>query len=542
MCGGGGRHGHEHDETPRDTPEYIRPGITADGLSKFVGVGAEPNGQGRYDQQMSVDLASATTLQLLEALEEGLVSSVELFEQMLANIERMNPAVNAVVAQDIDRARAEASAADDRRAAGEKRGPLAGLPMTVKDAYETLDLVTTGGAPELADHRPERDADVVRLLRRAGAVVWAKTNVPLYSGDHQTYNEVYGLTRNPWDLERTVGGSSGGAAAAVACGFTTAEVGSDIGNSIRQPASNNGIFGLKTTHGLISGRGHIPGPPGTRRLTDLGVFGPLGRSCGDLRLLLEVLTNSSTAFAGAPGASLPRNERQPDVERLRIGVWSDDAVSPVDDAVKRPIEAAAVALADAGAQVDAEIRPSVSSALLHDTYMHLLNAALSAGFPDEFFDRMTLKASGSTAVSGNHEVDFARQVTMSHRDWIGHDEARTRAQVAWAEVFKEVDVVLAPIQPVPPFPHDIERNYGQRTLSVNGSEVPYRNILFWAGIATLPLLPSLAIPLGQTDAGLPVGMQLIAPKWSDHKLLGYGEEIASVLGVHFQPPPLVAAS
>ncbi len=220
------------------------------------------------------DLATATTVQLLVALERGAVSSVELLDTMLANIERMNPAVNAVVAMDTERARAEAIAADNSRAAGETCGQLHGLPMTIKDCYETLDLATTAGVPALADHLADRDADVVRLLRRAGAIVWAKTNVPLNAGDHQTYNQVYGLTRNPWDLERTAGGSSGGAAVAVACGFTTAEIGSDIGGSIRQPASVNGVFGLKTTHGLVSGRGHIPGPPGSLTSGDLGVFGP----------------------------------------------------------------------------------------------------------------------------------------------------------------------------------------------------------------------------------------------------------------------------
>lgn len=490
---------------------------------------------------MTFDLATATTLQTMQALERRELTSVELLDAMIANIERHNPAVNAVVAQDLERAQTEASAADDLREWGEPVGLLHGLPMTVKDTYETLGLTTAAGAPELADHVPERDATVVRLLRRAGAIVWAKTNVPLYAGDHQTYNDVYGRTNNPWDLERTAGGSSGGAAVAVACGFTTAEVGSDIGNSIRQPASVNGVFGLKTTHGLIGGRGHIPGPPGTMATGDLGVYGPIGRSCGDLRLLLDVLTRSTTAFKGVPGAALPRFAEQPDIPDLRIGLWSDDAMSPVDDSVKSIIESAAAELESAGAQVDAEIRPAISSEELHQTYLQLLNSAMAAGIPDEMIASLTEAAGGSWEPSDDHATAFARGVTLPHRNWIAANEQRVRAQLAWDAVFEDVDLVLAPVQPVPAFPHDTERGYGKRTFTVNGNDAPYRSILFWAGLATMPLLPSVVIPLGLTDEGLPVGVQAIGPMWSDHKLISMGEEIASVLGVRFTPPPLVTA-
>lgn len=490
---------------------------------------------------MTFDLATATTVQTLRALEERELTSVELLDAMIANIERVNPDVNAVVAQDLERAQTEAAAADDLRDWGEPVGLLHGLPMTIKDTYETIDLVTTAGAPELAEHVPDRDATVVRLLRRAGAIVWAKTNVPLYAGDHQTYNEVYGQTNNPWDLSRTAGGSSGGAAAAVACGFSTAEVGSDIGGSIRQPAANNGVFGLKTTHGLIGGRGHIPGAPGSMSVGDLGVFGPIGRSCGDLRILLDALTRSTTAFKGVPGASLPRFKDQPDIVNLRVGLWSDDQMSPVDASVKSMIESAATELESAGAMVDAEIRPEIASEDLHNTYMHLLNSAMSAGFTDEMVASLAEKSGGIWEHSQDHQVEFARGVTLPHRNWIHANEQRVRAQLAWDEVFESVDLVLAPVQPVPAFAHDTERSYGKRTLNVNGADVPYRNLLFWAGLATMPLLPSVVIPLGLSDDGLPVGVQAIGPMWSDHKLISMGEEIASVLGVRFAPPPLATA-
>ncbi len=494
-------------------------------------------------QAMAVDLSRDTTLIVLQAIQRGEVSSVEVLDTMIANIERWNPLVNAVVAQDLERARAEATAADDLFVSGRKRGPLHGLPMTIKDCYETLDLVTTAGAPELAAHVPERDADLVRLLRRAGAIVWAKTNVPLYAGDHQTYNDVYGVTNNPWDLARTAGGSSGGAAAAIACGFTTAEVGSDIGNSIRQPAALNGVFGLKTSHGLLSGRGHIPGPPGSLGVLDLGVFGPMGRSCGDLRLLLEVLAASGTAFGGVPGASLQYLPEPPDIADMRIGVWSDDPVSPVDGSVKAVIEDAAARLEAEGATIRTDIRPAMASEQLHEVYQRLLNSALSTGLANELWKDLVETAAGNYEPTDDVRLAFARTSTLPHRDWLLADELRAQAQAAWAAVFDEVDVMLAPVQPVPAFLHDHERAYGKRTLSVNGADVPYRNILFWAGIATMPLLPSVALPVGsavQPDGvSLPVGMQVIGPRWGDMALLARCEEIASVLGARFTPPPLV---
>ena len=271
------------------------------------------------------------------------MSSVELLDGMLDNIERMNPAVNAVVAMDIERARTEATAADNSLAAGDPCGPLHGLPMTIKDCYETLDLVTTAGAPELAERVPTHAMPTLcACCATAGAIVWAKTNVPYYAGDHQTYNDIYGTQPTTPGISTAprVGRPEEQPSPWHAVS-PRAEIGSDIGNSIRQPAALNGILGLKTTHGLVSGRGHIPGPSGSLTSGDLGVFGPLGRSCGDLRVLLEVLTNSASAFAGAPGAELPRFERQPDVADLRLGVWLDDSMSPVDHSVKVLIEHAA---------------------------------------------------------------------------------------------------------------------------------------------------------------------------------------------------------
>src|SRR5690606_37586313 len=216
-----------------------------------------------------------------------------------------NPALNAIVATDIEAARERARAADAALAAGESWGPLHGVPITIKDTFEVAGMPTTAGAKELRDHRPSSNAVAVQRLLDAGAIVFGKTNVPLYAGDLQTYNEVYGSTSNPWDLHRTPGGSSGGAAAALAAGLTALELGSDIGGSIRTPSHFCGVCGLKPSYGIIPSRGHIPGPPGTLSEADISVTGPMARSVDDLELALDILAGPDTPAAKGWRLELP---------------------------------------------------------------------------------------------------------------------------------------------------------------------------------------------------------------------------------------------
>jgi amidase len=501
---------------------------------------------------VTLDLDTATLTEAAAAIAAGEVGSEELLDAQLDRIDIFNPSVNAVVAFDIERATAAARAADAARLAGEASGPLAGVPMTVKDTWETAGCVTTAGAPALADHVPAADADVITGLRDAGAVIYGKTNVPLYAGDHQTYNEVYGLTRNPWDPDRTAGGSSGGAAVSVACGFSLGEVGSDIGGSIRAPAHFNGLFGLKTSWGAISYRGHLPGPPGTVGSTDLTVAGPLGRSVADLELLLDAsLRHGAMRLGGAepvPGASLPPAGAT-DLERLRIGLWVDDDVAPVDHATIETIAAFARALEAAGAAVDDAVRPAIASADLHDIYGRLLNPVMSAGLPASVRVRLAsiaaqaegpLDAGDPTTFTARH----ARDSLSSHAAWLDASEHRARAQRAWADVFASVDVMLMPVSQTQAFPHDIERSYRDRTVVVDrgpegATERAYHELLFWSGLATMPLLPSLAIPLGPVE-GLPLGVQLVGPRWSDRRLLSIGTALVEAAGLGFTPPTLVA--
>src|SRR5262245_13744047 len=279
------------------------------------------------------DVVFRPAVALAKALRAGELGSRELLEQHISRVERLNPRLNAVVAFDFERARRRADEADAARKRGTLLGPLHGLPMTIKDSLETEGLCTTCGVPELSKHVPARDAAPVARLRAAGAVVFGKTNTPTWTMDVQTYNPVYGATNNPWDTTRSPGGSSGGAAAAVAAGLTTLEMGSDIGGSIRNPAHYCGVYGHKPSWGIVPDRGHLPPPPGTLADTDIGVFGPIGRSADDLALLLEVIAGPAEDQAVGWRLALPPPRRGA-LGDYRVAAWLDDPACPVDDAVR----------------------------------------------------------------------------------------------------------------------------------------------------------------------------------------------------------------
>jgi amidase len=230
-----------------------------------------------------------SAVQLADALRAKRLSSLELTDRLIARIERLDTRLNAVIARDFDRARDAAKAADAALSRGDT-GPLLGVPMTVKESFNVAGLPTTWGIPEAKGFRARDDALIVSRVRAAGAVILGKTNVPLVLGDWQSYNAIYGVTRNPWDLERTPGGSSGGSAAALAAGFGPLSLGSDIGGSLRVPAHFCGVAALKPTHGLVPSRGHAPpGALALPREPDLAVVGPMARTVDDLVRLFDVI-------------------------------------------------------------------------------------------------------------------------------------------------------------------------------------------------------------------------------------------------------------
>jgi len=441
-----------------------------------------------------LELATATTTELVAALRERRVSSRELLDGYLERIATHNPALNAVVTLDPDGARAAADAADRATARGHATGALHGLPMTVKDAFETAGMRTTAGAPDLAGYVPATDADAVARLRREGAVVFGKTNLPVFAMDWQTSNPVFGTTNNPWDLTRTPGGSSGGAAAAVAAGLTGLEVGSDIRGSLRHPAHNTGVFTLKPSFGVVSTRGHIPGPPGTLSTPDMAVVGPVARSADDLDVALDVLAGPDAAASTAWRLRLPA-PRGRSLSDYRIGVWLDDATCPVDATVLDVLSGAVDQLRGEGGRLDPEARP-----------FPLAEAS-------EVFERL-----------------FAAAVSPGAADWNLVNEHRYRLRARWADFFRRYDVLLTPVAPVAAIHHDLAGDVTTRTITVNGRSRPYTDFSTWPGLAGGSYLPAAVAPAGLTTDGLPVGIQIVAPYLEDRTAIDVARHVERVVG------------
>jgi amidase len=455
------------------------------------------------------------------------ISSRELLEHFLARVEKHNPALNAVVTLDAERARARAAEADAALARGESWGPLHGLPMTIKDSFESEGMRTTSGAPFLAQHVPQRDADAVARLRAAGAVIFGKTNLPLMAGDLQSYNAVFGTTNNPWDRTRTPGGSSGGAAAALAVGLAALELGSDIGGSIRTPCNWNGLFGLKPTLHIVPLRGHIPGLPGMLSKFDLAVAGPMARSADDLDLALDVLAGPTEEEAVAWSFALPR-PRRANLRDYRVAAFLGDRDFPLDTEVSGLLHGAVERLRAAGARVD-ERAPFDSLGQVADPYFKLLFAALSGGLPDEVFARLV------EAAAANPADAMAVGSTVRFRDWVGLNEGRAQLRARFAAFFREYDVLLMPTQPVPAIAHD-HSEIATRTVAVNGQPRPYFESLAWISPATFTWHPAAQAPVGRTRAGLPVGIQIVGPYLEDRTAIDFARHVETVCG-GFEAPP-----
>jgi amidase len=484
------------------------------------------------------DLTYHSATELCAALRARTVSSRELLEAYLKRVERLDPAINAVVTLDVERATIRARELDERAARGDWAGPLHGLPVTVKDSYETAGLRTTCGAPEYAEHVPERNAVAVQRLIDAGAIVFGKTNVPAYCADVQTYNKLFGTTRNPHDPSRSPGGSSGGAAAALACGFTALELGSDIGGSIRTPAHFCGVFGHKPTFGLVPQRGHIPGPPGALAESDLNVCGPLSRSADDLALALSVVAGPDETRAKAFRLSLPP-PRHDSLADYRLALWLDEPAFPIDHAVREVLESAAAALRAVGARIDERGRPDLTLAEIVETYQRLLHPVEASGLPPVAFERLI--AAASAPKTGDRPDDaythFARSATAHHRSWLAANERRLRHAARMAAFFERYDALLCPVSPVPAIAHDHEGSPLTRTITVDREPRPYMDLLAWIAPATSAYLPASVVPAGRTPAGLPVGLQIVGPYLEDATTIDLARRIAEVTG-GFAPPRL----
>jgi len=292
-----------------------------------------------------------TIKELVGALQARKISARELVDRVIARIETLDQPLNAVVVRDFDRARDAAKSADAALSRGERR-PLLGIPMVVKESFNVAGLPTTWGIPKFKDWTPQEDAVTVARVKAAGAVVLGKTNVPIFLGDWQSYNDIYGTTNNPWDLGRTPGGSSGGSAAALAAGFGPLSLGSDIGGSLRAPAHYCGVYAHKPTWGLVPVRGHAaPGTPPLSREIDLAVVGPMARSAADLALTLDVIAGPDEARGGiAYRLALPA-ARHEELKSFRVLVVDTHPLLPTATTVRTVLDRLSQRLIKAGTRV-----------------------------------------------------------------------------------------------------------------------------------------------------------------------------------------------
>lgn len=452
------------------------------------------------------ELARATASQLAARLRKKEIGSFELTEAHIARIEALDGPINAVVVRDFERARNDARAADDAIARGESK-PLLGVPMTVKESYDLAGHPTTWGLEAYRGHRAQADALAVQRLKQAGAIVMGKTNVPPVLADWQSDNPVYGRTNNPYDVTRSPGGSSGGAAAALAMGFSALELGSDIGGSIRGPAAFCGVFGHKPTWGIVPQAGHAVG--GTVAApTPIAVCGPLARSAEDLDIALA-------AVAG-PDADAPANKLILPMSRhgrpgsFRVFVMEDHPAAQPGDEVRAAIESVADELTKAGAMVarGSNLLPDMMA--VWKTYQAILHTV-------------------TTRRSSNGREPISAHDLLDRFD----DQFRIRRQ--WSDFFRHFDVILSPVFSTTAFPHMPEPDWRKRTLFVDGQPTPYGAQLAWASVATVGCLPSTAVPLGLSKDGLPLSLQVIGPHLEDRTTIAFAGMIARET-----PPPKLA--
>jgi amidase len=491
------------------------------------------------------DLTLASATAQLAALREGEVSSEELTRAYLERTARFNPELNAVVTVD-EQGALRASIERDRERDGQtERGPMHGLPITVKDSFEVQGMRSTAGIPALRNYRPEADAEAVARLRQAGAVILGKTNIPTANADFQSSNPVFGRSNNPWDLDRTPGGSAGGGGAAVAAGLSALDFGSEIGGSLRLPAHFNGVFAHKSSWRTIPLSGHLPpGPQAPRRFgidTDLVVAGGQARSAGDLEVLLSAVAGPPANEAVAWRLELPP-PRARKLADFRIALWLEDDYSPLDLEVRVVLDQVVTRLQAAGASIDHNAPIPVSLKESSEVYEPMLYAAFAE-------DRSTLSPKAATYMlraMARHPFGRPwrvwRWLVQSHRWWLGRNARRLAIREAWGGFFQDYDVVLMPVSPtVAVTHHNKDHDRFGRTYRVNGQRRDYDEQPLWNAAANLSGNPSTVVPTGLSKSGLPVGLQAFGPLLEDRTTIEFARRLEELTGGYRAPPGYGAA-
>jgi amidase len=455
-----------------------------------------------------MDIVFASTTQLATAIRAGHVSASEVLEAHLAQIDKHNAALNAVITLDAGRAYERAREADEALARGEVWGPLHGVPFTLKDAHATAGMRTTTGFPPLADYVPKVDSPVAARLKAAGGNLMGKTNVHMMLGDPaQSINPIFGRTKNPWNSERTPGGSSGGAAAALAAGMTPFEIGTDLTGSIRIPAHFCGVFGLKPTEQRVPLTGLIPGLPGPRSIRIMSCIGPMARTVEDLALLLAVIAGPDgrdTDVAPVPVEEMPQLE----LNRLRIAFAPTFPGFPVAAEMRKAVEEFAGRLSALGAVVEEAALPQVDFQQELASASALMGMMMGAFQPEE----------------------NERPTRLSH--YLEALDIRDRSIAAWEQFFEKWDVLVCPPSMMTAFPH-CEPG---ASLLVDSQEVSYWMVSAHSTVFNYTGHPAVVLPYKLDRDGLPLGIQMVGKRWSDSRLLAMAKALSAVTGT-FQRPP-----
>lgn len=433
-------------------------------------------------------LSKAGALETAAAVRSGEISALDACDAAIARIEALDKPLNAVVVRDFERARAAAKRIDQTRSPGDPR-VLLGVPMTVKESNDVDGLPSTWGFEGFKDVKADRDAVAVQRLKAAGAVILGKTNVPVALADWQSENPVYGRTLNPYDLERSPGGSSGGAAAALASGMVPLEIGSDIGGSIRMPAHMCGVFGHKPTYGIVPLRGH--GFPGTDGLdVPLAVVGPMARNVADVSAALDIIAGPES---GSGYKLVLPDARQTRLRDYRVRVISEMPGVPIDADTRTALDGLIADLSAKGVSVSESSDGFPDLEQMMTTYVRMLNQVITRGTP------------------GAQPVDA--------HEWMNLQDMQLAVTRTWVEVFRSTDIILSPAFSTPAFIYQTNPNWQERTLKVDAHDVPYGSQLAWASIATFAGLPSTCVPVTKNPAGLPIGMQLMGAPFADRTTL-----------------------
>ena len=455
-----------------------------------------------------------------------------VLERQLEQIERRNPAVNAIVALDAVSARAQADRMDQALRGGAPPGPLAGVPMTVKDTLDVAGLASTWGAVGLKGNVAARNARAVDLWAGAGAILLGKTNIPTFSQGWQTSNALFGVTNNPWDLARTPGGSTGGGAAALAAGLTAIDIGTDIGGSLRNPAHYCGVYSHRPTYGLVDLSGNEF--PGSGVLPDLATIGPLARSAADLEMLLNLLAAPNEEDSVAWSLRLPGASKS-HWREFRVSVVLQAPTSRVDDKVRSALETFGEWLRAQGAQVEFDVFPNFDLADQTSLFWALAAATTAGAWPEKEF-RAAIAASAEPDAADPKAQTHARNVTMRHRDWLDLDQRRRFLRREWAGFFRRFDFLLCPAAATVAPPHDPVTDDRQRFVRVDGESVSAIEQYFWASLATCAGLPATTAPLALGREGLPTGVQIVGPRYADLACIGFAKLLERDYR-GFQPPP-----